>query len=161
MRKQMLFSLGLFLFVLTALIGSDGQRTVEVKQTPMRDRPGFLGTPVVTLSYGDRIDVLGTRQDWTQGRFTVTGSEGWVHNSALTTKRIIVNPSTSDVERSATDTEVALAGRGFNEEVEARYREEQGLDFSYVDRIEEYAVPVEELAAFVAAGELNNPDGGE
>ncbi len=161
MRKRLVFSFGLFLVVLSVLLSSGEQRSVEVKQTPMRDRPGFLGAPVTTLSYGDRIDVLGTRQDWTQGRFTATGSEGWVHNSALTTKRIILDPGTRDVERSATDTEVALAGRGFNEEVEARYRAEQGLDFSYVDRIEEYEVPVEKLAAFIQTGELNDPDGGQ
>ncbi len=161
MRRQVLFSLALFFVVLSVIAGSSEERSVEVKETPMRERPGFLGTPVMTLSYGDRVQVLDGRQDWTQGRFAATGAEGWIHNSALTSKRIIVNPSTRDVERSATDTEVALAGRGFNEEVEARYRAEQGLEFSFIDRIEEREVPVAELAAFVEAGELNDPDGGE
>ncbi len=161
MRRTLLLLPALFLITITIVLGLGNQRSVEVKETPMRERPGFLGSPLTTLNYGDRIEVLGEQQGWTRGRFAAAGVEGWVHNSALTTKEIVVNPGTRDVERSATDTEVALAGRGFNEEVEARYREEQGIDFSAIDRIEASGVPVDEIAAFIAAGELNDPDGGE
>ncbi|MFP4430470.1 MAG: hypothetical protein ACLFPV_04415, partial [Spirochaetaceae bacterium] len=81
-------------------------------------------------------------------------------SSALTTKRIVLESGTTEGSTGASGTEVALAGRGFNQEVENRYKDEQGLDFTYVDAMEGYEYPPEVLLAFLQEGGLEIPEGG-
>ena len=45
---------------------------------------------------------------------------GWIHQSALTSKQIVMN-SGAAVSSSANSQEIALAGKGFNEDVERQY----------------------------------------
>jgi len=55
----------------------------------------------------------------------------------------------------ASEDEVALAGRGFNDKVEAKYKEQTKLDFSQVDRMEEeFGQPVDALGEFLATADL-------
>lgn len=141
--------------------GAEEFRSVEVGETALREEPSYLGRPVVMLEYGARIEVLATEEGWVRGRVEDDGREGWVGSSALTADRIILEADGEDAARAADDTEVALAGRGFNADVEARYRREQGLDFEAIDRIEARGVPTAELADFITSAGLNHPDGGE
>ncbi|MCA1753599.1 MAG: SH3 domain-containing protein [Spirochaeta sp.] len=138
--------------------GAQEARSVSVRETQLRESPGFLGRVITTLAYGDRGDSMQEQNGWTQARFG--DSEGWVHTSALTTKRIVLDASDRDVQEAASSREVALAGRGFNRQVEAQYAAETGLDFQEIDRIEGYALDPEELLAFLQAGGLSLSEGG-
>ncbi|MCK4541607.1 MAG: hypothetical protein KAU17_05150, partial [Spirochaetales bacterium] len=80
--------------------------------------------------------------------------EGWVHGSALTEKEIILADAGREVGTGADAREVALAGKGFNKEVEARYKSEYDLDFTWIDRMEAFGRTREELVTFLVAGEL-------
>jgi hypothetical protein len=57
--------------------------------------------------------------------------------------------------RGTTTREIALAGRGFNEQVEERYSSDKGLDFTTVDEMEQYGQPTGDLAAFLDTAGLN------
>ena len=152
------FLLLILLFVVPSLFGESV--SVAVRETQLRSTPAFLGRVIEVLSYGDTLEVVSEQGAWRRVT-TGAGTEGWVHNSALSEKRIVLNAADSEVETGASSGEVALAGRGFNEQVENQYREETGLDFSKVDEIEEYGLPPEELIAFIDEGRLNTPEGGE
>ena len=59
---------------------------------------------------------------------------------------------------SPTDDEVALAGKGFNKQIEQSYSSKNpGLDFRTVDRIGQYRVPENELVNFIRWGDLKLP----
>ncbi|MFC1764146.1 hypothetical protein ACFL6U_18990, partial [Planctomycetota bacterium] len=51
--------------------------------------------------------------------------------------------------------EVALAGKGFNEQVEAKLKAEGTLDYRWVDRMEAFVVDVNQLVAFRQQGKLS------
>jgi hypothetical protein len=131
--------------------------SVEVRETQLRATPSFLGRVDAVLSYGDQVSVIEQSQGW--ARVSHSGRTGWVHGSALTTKRIVMQAGDVDAQRGATGSEVALAGRGFNKDVEDRYRSEQGLDYAAIDRMEGYVVDPERLAAFLTEGQLQLPGG--
>ena len=143
--------------LIVAVFAAFAQTTmsVEVRETQLRATPSFLGRVDTVLNYGDQVSVIEQAQGW--ARVTYSGSTGWVHGSALTTKRIVMQTGDTAAQRGATGSEVALAGRGFNKEVEDRYRAEQGLDYDAVDRMEGYAVDPEQIASFLAEGQLRLP----
>jgi len=128
--------------------------SVTVKETQARATPSFLGKVAATLVYGDRVEVLEERGGWV--RVTLPGGKGsgWVHGSALTEKRIVLKAGASNVEQTASGAEVALAGKGFNKEVEAQYRQNTDLDYTWVDRMELFLVSTQQISAFLRQGEL-------
>lgn len=156
MRKRLAFALLITLGAATAL-WAQTMMSVEVRETQVRSNPSFLGRVDAVLSYGDRVEVVEQAQGWARVRHA--NVTGWVHSSALTTKRIVMQTGDTAARREATGSEVALAGRGFNQEVEDRYRAEQGLNYEMVDRLEGYAVDPARLAAFLEEGVLRLPGG--
>ena len=156
MRKR-LFLLLLIMAGATATVPAQTMMSVEVRETQVRSNPSFLGRIDAVLNYGDRVEVLEQAQGWS--RVSHQGSVGWVHSSALTSKRIVMQAGEADAQRATSGSEVALAGRGFNQEVEDRYRAEQGLNYDAVDRMEGFGVESERLAAFLTEGELRLPGG--
>lgn len=150
----------LFLLVLLGGTAFGETLSVTVRETQLRSSPAFLGRVLEELSYGDQVERLSERSGWMEVRAD-SGTEGWVHGSALTEKRIVLNASESEVDTGASRGEVALAGRGFNQEVENQYKEETGLDFSRIDEIESREMSAEALIAFLREGGLEIPGGGE
>jgi len=152
-------TVAILLSVPAFMAGAQESRSVSVRETQLRESPGFLGRVIGTLSYGDQVDSLLEQSGWTRARSGET--EGWVHSSALTTKRIVLEASERDVQEAATSREVALAGRGFNRQVEEQYAAETGLDFNEIDRIESYQLEPDDLLAFLQAGGLRLSEGGQ
>ena len=133
--------------------------SVTVRETQARATPSFLGGVLAVLAYGDRVEILEEQRDWLRVALP-GGKQGWVHRSALTEKRVVLQAGSEAAETGASGDEVALAGKGFNKEVEAQYKAENQLDYTWVDRMEGFEVPPEEVAAFVQAGGLQWVGGG-
>ncbi len=146
----------LFLLVLGAGLGFSDELSVQVRETRVREEPRSLAAEVGRLSYGDRVQVLDERRDWVLVGFR--GIEGWVNRSAVTTKEIVLEASDRDIEERATDREVALAGRGFNKDVEEQYRRDTGLSYAKIDELEARGEEPEELARFLEEGGLHFPE---
>ena len=132
--------------------------SVQVREGQLRERPSYLGQVVTAVAYGDRVDVQRQQGPW---RLVAFGDqEGWIHESALTRKRIVLEAGEVDVAGAATQEEMALAGKGFSAEVEQEYRaQHQDIDFSWVDRMERMAVSAERVAEFLREGGVT-PEGG-
>jgi uncharacterized protein YgiM (DUF1202 family) len=154
---------GLYLaFALAAVAAVAATRTlsVQVREGQLRERPSFLGKVTTAVAYGDRLTVLEERAGWSKVR-SGGGAEGWIHTSALTEKRVVLKASDANVAAGASGEELALAGKGFNEEVEQAYRADNPqADYAWVDRMEAVVVNAEEAVAFLAAGDVA-PKGGE
>jgi SH3-like domain-containing protein len=142
-------------------LAAEKMMSVSVKETPLRATPTFLGKIVTVLQYTDRVEVLEERSGW--ARVSLSGMrsmQGWVHMSALSKKNIVLQAGDSNVQQSASSSEVALAGKGFNEQVEAEYQQQNNLDYTMVDRMEQFTVSTEEILLFIEQGALSIAEGG-
>ena len=145
---------------LTVLAVEQKIMSVQVKKGAVRSTPSFLGRIIASLNYGDRVAVKEENNSWS--KIVVPGifTEAWIHSSALSNKKIILKPGASDVEQAASNDELTLAGRGFNQEVEREFRSQNPrMDFTWIDRMEKMVVFQSEIQAFVKVGELH-PEGG-
>ena len=134
------------------------QMSVTVKETQVRATPSYLGKTLAVLAYGDQVNVLAEQAGW--ARVRLPSGEGWVHLSALSSKRIALQSGSQNVGTGASSGEVALAGKGFNQEVENKYKQDNQLDYAWVDRMGAFTVSAEEVVAFLEQGELNPEIGG-
>jgi SH3-like domain-containing protein len=144
-----------------AIEGARKEMSVQVKQGQVRATPSFLGKVVVTLAYGDRVETLEEKDGWI--RIVPPGSKapGWIHSSALTEKRVVLRAGKKETDVAASTGELALAGKGFNADVEAAFKaRNKGIDFTWIDRMENMNVPPGKIHAFVQEGKLIPAEGG-
>ena len=165
MRKLTVLLAATMLLALTAgfAVGLEvgDQPAVSVREGDVRSAPGFLSTITAKVAYGGGVSILELRGDWARVRVVDTGAEGWLHVSAVAEKEALrLGQATGSSSGGTTSREIALAGRGFNEQVEAQYRSEKGLDFALVDQMEGYGQPVDSLGTFFAEAGLSFGEGG-
>lgn len=130
------------------------QLSVQVREASLRARPSYLGPATGEVGYGTRLTVLESRGPWRKLRAD-DGVEGWLHESALTTKKIKLAAGDGDVDAGADIDELALAGKGFNEDVEQAFKtENRDIDYTWVDRMATWTVTPEEAMAFLASGQV-------
>lgn len=126
---------------------------VQVKQAELRPTPSFLSAPSAILNYGDSVEVLGEGRGW----FNVSSprGSGWLHNSALSTKKIALAGSDAQMNKGASTEELALAGKGFSKEVEAEFHKSNSkADFTAVDQMEKISISPKQKRDFIASGGL-------
>jgi uncharacterized protein YgiM (DUF1202 family) len=130
------------------------QMSVTVKETQVRSTPSYLGKVLGVLAYGDRVDVLEQQKDWARVSLAAKKLEGWVNNSALTQKKVEISAGSQAAGSKASTGEVALAGKGFNNQIETQYKQDGQLDYTWVDKMGAFNPPPEAVAAFLSAGAL-------
>jgi uncharacterized protein YgiM (DUF1202 family) len=148
----MLVSLVVFLAGAAAAQVSRGNTAyVSAKTIKVKSSTGFFAGSRGTLSYGAQVTVLQIQGKWAEIRSTGSPSiTGWIASSNLTTRRI----SASGSGTSASAGEIALAGKGFNEEVENAYKADGSLNYADVDKTEAIQVSQDDLYQFVTEGHL-------
>lgn len=128
--------------------------TVQIKQGKVRSKPSFLAPVVRSLPYATRVLLKSKQGDWIKVLYDST--EGWMHKSALTEKKIVLKAG-NDVKKAASDDELVLAGKGFSEDVERSYRQQNpAVSFAEVDRMENYNIAAEKVSAFMREGGLGS-----
>ena len=141
---------------------ADGSKTmsVQVKTTPLRDTPSFVGKAGATLSYGDRVEVMNTQGPWAKVN-APGGLTGWVHTSALSSKRIVLKSGQETAQSKASSDELALAGKGFNSDVEGEFKKQhRNIDFSWIDKMEKTRISSGEMQVFLKEGSVVPKEGG-
>lgn len=129
--------------------------SIQIRKAHVRQAPPFLSTVAGTLPYGRRVHTVEQQEDWIHITCWQTGISGWLHTSTLTPKKIILNAGDRDVPLSATSEEYALAGKGFNREVEQEFRTRHPhLNFTWINRMETYIVSGRHKQTFLASGGL-------
>lgn len=144
----------LAVLLLVAVIGARAGGefySLQIRNGALRATPSFLGKVSAKLAYGDRVELLAEQGPWSRVR-AEGAREGWIHASALSEKRIVLSAGDESLEAAASGDELALAGKGFNAEVEAEYRTRHEMDYTWVDRMETFRVSPEDAAAFLAEG---------
>ncbi|HUV06579.1 MAG TPA: SH3 domain-containing protein [Spirochaetia bacterium] len=149
------------LFLLIGLYAAAQEMmSVTVKETQVRSTPSFMGKILANLAYGDRVQIVEKAKSWAKVLIPGGKGDGWVSLSALTEKRVVLKAGSQDVDKTASSGEVALAGKGFNADVEAKYKKDKNLDYTWIDRMEQFKIPPDQLVSFLTAGGLKPAEGG-
>lgn len=102
------------------------------------------------MAYGDPVTVLREQGAWVEIRSASRSISGWMKSAGLSSRRITAGSGST----STSANELALAGKGFNEEVEKSYQDGSGLDYSAVNAMEALEISEDDLYAFLEEGRL-------
>ena len=134
-----------------AQISRGGTAWVSAKTVTLKSSTWFFASNRGNVSYGDEVSVLQVSGSWAEVRAAANSSlTGWISTGNLSAKRVIASASGS----SASASEIAQAGKGFNQEVENTYKTEGSYNYADVDRTEAITVSQDELYRFVTEGRL-------
>ena len=135
--------------------------SLQIRKGDVRSSPSFLGKIVGSAAYGDRLTVEETKGAWSRVTADTSDLTGWLHSSALTKKKVKLTAGEKDADVAASSGELALAGKGFNSEVEAEFKaKNKDIDFTWIEKMEKLKVSRKELQDFVKKGEVVAPKGG-
>ena len=151
--KKLVMVCVLALLVSTALFAqlrSGTNAWISTRTAAVRTSTWFFAGTRGTLQYADEVRILQTSGNWAEVRsIENTALSGWVAASSLSTRRIVPSGAGADV------SEIALAGKGFSQELEDIFRAQGELNYADVDRAEAITVSMDELYQFIRAGRLN------
>jgi len=127
---------------------------VKVQSTGLRKTPKFYAPVLWNLRAGERIEKINGQDGWLQVR-TTSGVIGWVHSSAVQVQKFDLLAMDKSLKTQASASEVALAGKGFNKQVEENYRtEHRDLSYVWVDKMMLVKVPASQVEEFMRQGKL-------
>lgn len=152
--KRFVLIFGLCLLVtglVSAQASKGGTMYVAVKTLSLKSGTGLFAGTSGTLNYGDRVTVIQISGKKAEVQSSADASiKGWADAADLTPRQIVQGNTTS-----ASAREVALASKGFNQEVENSYKTQGDLNYKDVDKAEEITVSDEELKQFLEEGHLS------
>ena len=153
MKKTFIvFCLMLFITSLAAAqVAAGGTLYVAIKTVTLKSSTGFFATNRGTLNYGDRVTVIRVSGRYVEVRSATNASiTGWTPSANLSVRQVV-----SGTTSTATASEVALAGKGFNQEVETSYRTQNtNLNYAAVDAVERITFNEADLRRFLEEGRL-------
>ena len=134
--------------------------TVKVitQEAVIRKDKRFFAPALVRAPFGAALEELGKEGDWF--RVNYQGQEGWIHKSAIQEQKFQLSSLAGGQADEASRDEVALAGKGFNPEVEKAFRDKNPkMRYDLVNQVQAYRVEEQKLQAFIRAGNLREPGG--
>ena len=141
------------------MTASAATMSVQVKDAPVRATPSFVGKVVGALAYGDQVEIQQTQGAWS--KVAGAGVSGWMHTSALSSKKIVLAAGQEQAKVAASGDELALAGKGFNSDVEAQFKSaHKDIDFTWISRMEKIRIPATEMQTFLKDGDVTPKEGG-
>ncbi|MDH5297682.1 MAG: SH3 domain-containing protein [Desulfobulbaceae bacterium] len=145
-----------FCVMVATAVAAARMMSVTVREGVMRATPMPFGPIVATFAHGDRVAVEGESGGWLKVRqLEGKQSRGWMHVSALTSRRVVLRSGEGEVAAAASDEELALAGKGFNRQVEASFKTRNSqLDYGAVDRMEKIDIRLARMEQFLREGGL-------
>ena len=149
MHRRLILAAALMAAV--AALAAAEEMSVTVKTVGVRSGSSFTAKVVGTLVYADRVVVQEIKGDWIHVRLDAKSIDGWLPKSALQTTQIVLKAGAA-AGTTASSGEVALAGKGFSEEVEAEYKKDASLNYAAVDDMEAYTVADEDVVQFLERG---------
>jgi uncharacterized protein YgiM (DUF1202 family) len=149
------FCLALFISGMAAAqVSRGGTLYVAVKSAALKSSTGFFASNKGTLNYGDRVTVLQVSGKFLEVRSVSNSSlTGWVASANFS-----VRPIVSGTSSTTSSKEVAMAGKGFNQEVENSYKSQKNVNYADVDKTESAKANEAELKRFLEEGRLSMGD---
>jgi len=154
-RFFIVFCLVLFITGLAAAqVRTGGTLFVSTNTLDLKTGTGFFAANRGTLNYGDRVTVLQVNGRFVEIRSAENASlSGWAPSANLSARQVVGGTGST-----ATASEIAMAGKGFNQELEASYRARGNLHYAELDRIEAITINGAALRQFLEEGRLRLGD---
>lgn len=124
---------------------------VQVDSAIVRAKASQFASSTGTLKLGDKVKVTSKGKSWSCILSEDGKIEGWLPNSSLTAKKLIVNVSG---KTSANAKELGLAGKGMDKAFEKVYSQANEISYAQVDKIETNACSEKDAIAFLKEGQL-------
>ena len=124
--------------IVVALVSRDALAEsvwVQVRESVVRSKPRYYASGIVPIRYGEKLEKLSESSGWAFVR--VKNIEGYVPLTSVSLDQIVLRAR--ELAQVPVDTsDVVLAGKGFNKEVENSYRSsDPGARFDLVDKVEQ------------------------
>ncbi len=149
-----LFFMFLFLLCMIVVFLLADTLFVKIKSTFVRIKPKFYADGLAQLKAGDSVETISVQNGWMKIR-TADGVIGWIHSGAVEEKKFKLFALDKSLKTQASASEVALAGKGFNKNVEESYRKKNpAISFAYVDKMLEIKIPPRKIEEFLRTGRL-------
>ena len=142
----------IFFLIVTMLLLAGKVLTVKVLSSQLLAKPDFLSANVAAIQRGARLELLETQGNWYLVK-NANGLQGYVHQSAVTTGNVSLS-GIAPGKKGASDEELALAAKGFNEGNEQKLRGSKGYNFADVEWVMAQEVDNSVLAEFIKEGKL-------
>ncbi len=154
--KKSIFICFILLASTFAFAKAGDSRYVAVQNAEVKVKANSFAKATGTLQYAEEVEVVNEENNWTEVKSKANPNvKGWISSSALS-KRKIVSSSFS-----ASASELALAGKGFSDEVESEYKKNGKTNYAAVDAMEKQSVKADDVRKFMAEGMLNTGDTGK
>jgi hypothetical protein len=125
---------------------------VKVLRSQLLAKPDFLSSSLATVQRGASLELIETQGNWYLVK-NANGVKGYVHQSAVTTGSVSLS-GIAPGQKGASDEELALAAKGFNEGNEQKLRGSREYDFAAVDWVLAQDVANSSVAEFIREGKL-------
>jgi len=148
--RRLLISVMVLLMPVTAWSTS---LSIQVEEGQIRNTPSFMGEIVDKVVYGESVELVKEQGPWRMVN-TPRKPGGWIHQSAVSESTVELVPG-DNVNAGASGKEIALAGKGFNADVENAYKAgHQQMSFAWVDNMEKLTVKNADIEQFIKQGGL-------
>jgi hypothetical protein len=156
MRIKFLITLSLLIILAPVLLLAE-TATVITKENAIREYCKFFAPVKAQVRYNDVLEILSTEGDWYKVQFGQ--STGCIHKTAVDKRTASASGSFFSRKGSGvSENEAALAGKGFNPQVESSYKQKHPeMKYHLVDNIEKLLVSDREIEQFVTQGGLRQP----
>lgn len=155
--KKTICILGILLCAAALFAVQNGETVyVAVKKAAIKSGTGNFDKIVAQASYGDELVVDKASNKFHRVHKASDPSiTGWIPATSVTTKKIVA----SSKKVTASADEIALAGKGFSEQVEDGYKtSNKKLDYASVDKLESFRITDSSLKTFLEDGDLNGAE---
>jgi uncharacterized protein YgiM (DUF1202 family) len=127
---------------------------VKVKTTGVRRDPKFTSPILVSIKAGEALEKIEVQSGWVKVK-TKAGVVGWIHSTAVEAKKLDLMAMDKTMKTQASASEASLAAKGFNKQIEDKYRAgNPAADFADVDAMEKVKPTAAEVEAFLRQGKL-------
>lgn len=129
---------------------------VQVQAAKIRNAPRQWASGLSDVKFGDKLHEISKENSWMLVK-NDSSIEGYLHASAVTSKKIVLSASTETLLKSSVDEpDVYLAGKGFNEAlIKAYATNEASLDFEAVNLMQKQShIDESMLHSFIESGHL-------
>lgn len=161
MKRFSILTLFLVLFFLLVTLLIAKSFVVKIKITHLRTDPQFYAQSLAVLKNGESVEQLEVKGSWIKVKSS-QGLTGWVHSSSVKPKKFALLRVADSLKTETSADEVALAGKGFNKQVEGEYKARNpNISFAMVDKMLEIEVSISEIKLFLKKGRLGEFRGEE
>lgn len=156
MKRKISIVISLFVMLCPLLLRAE-TASVITKENAIREYCKFFAPVKARVKYFDTLEILFPEGDWFRVKFKAI--EGCIHRGAIE-KKVVSGAGLPFFRKSPglSESEAALAGKGFNPQVESSFKQKHPeMKYHLVDAIEKVTLSDRELSQFMTNGGLTLP----